>query len=81
MRVELTESARRALGAAPASVRKAFYKQAALLEANLRHPSLRAKKYDETKSVWQARVTLDWRFYFVTESNRYLVTAIIPHPK
>lgn len=81
MRVELTVSARRALGRAPASVRKAFYKQAALLESNVRHPSLRAKKYDQSHSVWQARVTLDWRFYFVSQSDRYLVTAIIPHPK
>jgi len=36
---------------APASVRKAFYKQARLLAANLHHPSLRAKKYNEANDV------------------------------
>ncbi len=32
---------------APASVQKAFDKQVGLLAENLRHPSLRAKKYDQ----------------------------------
>ena len=33
-----------------------FEKQLAFLFSNLRHPSLRAKKYDETNDIWQARV-------------------------
>jgi len=33
-----------------------FDKQLGLLLSNLRHPSLRAKKYDEARDVWQARV-------------------------
>src|SRR5436309_15783862 len=45
---------------APASVQKAFAKQANLLMQNLQHPSLRAKKYDETNNIWQARVNKDW---------------------
>lgn len=31
----------------PLPIRKAFYKQAAFLVANLHHPSLHAKKYSE----------------------------------
>ncbi len=49
---------------APLQVRKAFDKQAKLLVQDPRHPSLRAKKYDEARDIWQARVTRDWRFYF-----------------
>ena len=45
------------LADAPPSVRKAFDKQVGLLAENLRHPSLRAKKYDEANDIWQARVT------------------------
>jgi mRNA interferase RelE/StbE len=41
-----------------------FDKQLAFLLSNLRHPSLRAKKYDETNDIWQARVDDDYRFYF-----------------
>ena len=45
------------LADAPPSVRKAFDKQVGLLAENLRHPSLRAKKYDEANDIWQARAT------------------------
>jgi mRNA interferase RelE/StbE len=65
----------------PSHVRKAFDKQAKILLENIRHPSLRAKKYDEAKDIWQARVTRDWRFYFTIEDDTYHFHTIIPHPK
>jgi AbrB family looped-hinge helix DNA binding protein len=46
---------------APLAVRKAFRKQLRFLAENLQHPSLRAKKYDEARDIWQARVNDDWR--------------------
>jgi tetratricopeptide (TPR) repeat protein len=49
------------LADAPSSVRTAFDKQVRFLAENLRHPSLRAKKYDEANDIWQARVTRGWR--------------------
>lgn len=70
-----------ALEEAPPSVRKAFYKQVRLLDENLRHPSLRAKKYDEARDLWQARVNRDWRFYFRIVGDSIIITEIIPHPK
>lgn len=70
-----------ALKTAPPGVRRAFYKQIRFLQASLHHPSLRAKKYDEGNDIWQARVTRDWRFYFVIEGDKYIVLSIIPHPK
>ncbi len=39
-------------------------KQFVLLLQNLRHPSLKAKKYDEARDLWQGRITRDYRFYF-----------------
>ena len=66
---------------APLQVQKAFDKQAKLLVQELRHPSLRAKKYDEARDIWQARVTRDWRFYFTIEGDTYHLHTIIPHPK
>ncbi len=70
-----------ALKLAPANVNKAFYKQVRLLAENLRHPSLHAKKYDETQDLWQARVNKDWRFYFTIEGDTCVVLDVIPHPK
>jgi plasmid maintenance system killer protein len=65
----------------PANVRKAFFKQLKFLEQNLRHPSLRAKKYDEANDLWQARVNKDWRFYFVIKDDTYYIVDVVPHPK
>ncbi len=48
---------------------------------NLRRPSLRAKKYDETRDVWQARVSREWRFYFRIEGEVYQLIEMIRHPK
>lgn len=58
-----------------------FDKQLAFLISNLRHPSLRAKKYDEANDIWQARVDDGYRFYFQIEGETYLLLSIIPHPK
>ena len=63
------------------SVQKAFDKQVRLLAANLLHPSLHAKKYDETEDLWQGRVNKSWRFYFKIDKDTYIITRIVPHPK
>jgi plasmid maintenance system killer protein len=70
-----------ALEKAPAAVRTAFFKQVRFLQQNLHHPSLRAKKYDESKNRWQARVNKDWRFYFTIVDDTYRILKLIPHPK
>jgi plasmid maintenance system killer protein len=51
------------------------------LADNLQHPSLHAKKYDESQGVWQARINKAWRFYFLIENDTYIIVRIIPHPK
>jgi len=58
-----------------------FDKQLGFLLTNLRHPSLRAKKYDEAQDIWQARLDRDYRFYFRIEGDTYRMLSIIPHPK
>lgn len=81
MRLRLTERLRRSYEAAPPQVRKTFDKQSQPLADNLHHPSLRAKKYDEARGVWQARVNRDWRFYFSIEGDLYTIIGLTPHPK
>jgi hypothetical protein len=63
------------------TVRRAIDRRVALLLGNLRHPSLRAKKYDETRDIWQARVTAGWRLYFQIVGETYYLLDVIPHPK
>ena len=71
----------RSLADSPPAVRRAFWKQAEFLLVNLQHPSLRAKKYDESRAIWQARVTRDWRFYFRIVADEYQLIDIMAHPK
>ena len=69
------------LAEAPLPIRKAFHRKVHLLVQNLRHPSLHAKKYDEARDIWQARVSKSWRFYFQIEGDTYTILSLIPHPK
>lgn len=81
MKLAYLPKALEALEDTPAEVRKAFFKQVKFLQQDLRHPSLKAKKYDETEDLWQARVNKDWRFYFNIVGDTYIIRDIIPHPK
>ena len=80
MRLLFTSHFDRAYKKAPKEIQQAFDKQSLLLLHNLRHPSLRAKKYDEAEDKWQARVYRNWRFYRIIDDT-YFITGIIPHPK
>ena len=81
MRLVRTPHFLRAYNKAPGKIQQAFDKQAHLLLANLNHPSLRAKKYDESRDLWQGRVTRGWRFYFTIERDVYVLHEIRNHPK
>lgn len=79
MQIRTTRHFNRAYANAPPAIKRAFLKQAAFLMADIRHPSLRTKKYNEER--WQARATRDWRFYFRIEGDTYILLDLIPHPK
>jgi len=81
VKLRFTEKADKDYARLPVAVRKAFGKQLHFLLANLRHPSLHAKKYSEALDVWQGRVTQGWRFYFKIEGDEYVILSIIAHPK
>lgn len=81
MRFDYSPQFLRMYNDAPVYIQKAFDKKLELLMQNLRHPSLRAKKYDEAKDLWQARVSGGWRFYFTIEGDIYVLHSIRAHPK
>jgi mRNA-degrading endonuclease RelE of RelBE toxin-antitoxin system len=66
---------------APKEIQRTFEKQAVFLAGNLHHPSLHAKKYDESRRLWQARINDDWRFYFSIEGDAYILHEMRRHPK
>jgi len=65
----------------PGGVRIAFEKQLGFLLQDIRHPSLRAKKYDESNDIWQARVTVNVRFYFSITESAYIILDIEKHSR
>ena len=81
MKLEHTKNSRRALGKFSKEIQEVFYKQIEYLKKDIRHPSLRAKKYGGTTDVWQARVTDTVRFYFQIAGDTYLLLNIRKHPK
>lgn len=64
-----------------AEIQKKFQKQLSYLLKDIRHPSLHAKKYNESKGIWQARVDDNVRFYFLIMDDTYILLDIIKHPK
>jgi len=81
MILEFTPHFKRSYRKSPIPIQRALHKQSMLLLEDIMHPSLRAKKYDEARDLWQARVNDDWRFYFRIVDNVYLVEEIKRHPK
>lgn len=47
------------------AVQKKFERQIENLTRNINYPSLHAKKYDESRDIWQARIDRNTRFYFL----------------
>jgi len=65
----------------PGEVKKKFKKQINFLLQNLRHPSLKSKKYDEKRGIWQARVNRNYRFNFLIKKDTYILLEVKLHPK
>lgn len=60
-------------------LKKRFKKQLVFLVKDLRHPSLRAKKFNEAEDVWQARINGHYRFYFQIRGDTYHILNIRKH--
>jgi mRNA-degrading endonuclease RelE of RelBE toxin-antitoxin system len=65
----------------PREIKRKFKKQIKYLLENFWHPSLRCKKYDAKRGIWQARVNRYYRFYFLIKGDTYILLEIKPNPK
>ncbi len=81
MKVYYSSEFKASLSRFPENIKKKFYKQVEYLLRDFRHPSLRAKKYDESRNIWQARADKNIRFYFLIENGTYILLDIKSHPK
>jgi len=81
MKIEFSAHAVKDYQALPIKLKQTADKQFAFLLKNFLHPSLRAKKYNESGDIWQARITKAHRFYFRIVGGIYYIIRIIKHPK
>ena len=81
MRILLSKKALNDYLELPVKLQTLADKQFSLLLRDVRYPSLRAKKYDETRDIWQARLNRDYRFYFLIQHDTYEILTILRHPK
>lgn len=81
MKVQFTPQAKEDYASLSPALKRTADKQFDFLAKDIRHPSLHAKKYDESQDTWQARVNKSWRFYFFIAGDTYWILRIIRHPK
>lgn len=63
----------------PQALQKQVEKALRLLASNPRHPSLRAKKMEGTKKVWEARVSLSYRITYQLAEDVLLLRRVGTH--
>ena len=81
MKIRLTDKAVKQYQKLPKNLQVKADKQFDYLRADIRHPSLHAKKYQEALGVWQGRIDKGYRFYFYIIEPDYIIVSIINHPK
>lgn len=78
MKLVVSKRAQDEYNALSPNLQKRVDKQFSLLLADLRYPSLRAKKYEGMHAVWQGRID---RFYFHIGVDAYVILTIVKHPR
>ena len=63
----------------PKIIQTAVDRKLFLLLKNFRHPSLRAKKMEGYRNIWEVRVSKGYRFTFNIVENAYLIRRVGVH--
>lgn len=79
MQFERTERFKEAYRALSPPDRERVKKALGLLKSNWRHPSLRVKKMQGTRTIWEARVSRSLRLTFNLEDDVILLRNVGPH--
>lgn len=79
MRVLHSHASRRDFRNLPKEIQKIVEKKLGMFGDNPRHPSLRVKKIEGLKNIWEGRITHTYRFTFQIEGDLYLLRRIGTH--
>jgi mRNA-degrading endonuclease RelE of RelBE toxin-antitoxin system len=65
--------------ALPEQLQKAVDGKLALLMSNPRHPSLRLKKMQDPRNIWEGRITRGYRVTFQMQGDAYILRRLGTH--
>jgi mRNA-degrading endonuclease RelE of RelBE toxin-antitoxin system len=81
MPIVITERFAKAYAKLRRHIQKKVDKALRLLEADFRHPSLRARPIEGTKGIYEARVNRKHRMTYEREGDRLIMRTVGEHDK
>jgi len=63
----------------PQDIQELTDKQLGLLLSNPKHPSLNKKKMNDPREIWEARITMSYRFTFHITEDTYILRKVGTH--
>ncbi|MCI0611949.1 hypothetical protein L0244_03070 [bacterium] len=81
MKIRLKETFKKDYRKLPATLQMLADSKIEMLSDNPRHPSLRVKKMEGHKNIWEASITMKYRITFEIEQDAFLLRRIGEHDK
>jgi mRNA-degrading endonuclease RelE of RelBE toxin-antitoxin system len=79
MKLVVTHSFIRDYQALPEQLQKVVDSKLALLISNPRHPSLRLKKMQDPRNIWEGRITKGYRLTFQWQEDSFILRRLGTH--
>lgn len=79
MRIVYTETFKKDFVNLPKEIQKIAEKKIKIFGDNSHHPSLRIKKMEGVKNIWEGRITDSYRFTFTMDNDLCILRRIGTH--
>jgi len=79
MKIKTTRRFEKDYACLPREIKDLFDQKLKLFFENQNHPSLRAKKMAGHPSIWEASITMQYRFTFEIQNGTYIFRRIGTH--
>lgn len=79
MRIIRTDPFKKDFKKLPKEIKRKTEQSLRFLVENIHHPSLRARKMEGVRDIWEASVTMQYRFTFENQEDAYVLRRIGTH--
>ncbi|MFH1192495.1 MAG: hypothetical protein V1655_03395 [bacterium] len=79
IKLQWTKSFKKNYQVLPEDIKERTKKQLRVFIENPRHPSLRVKKMQDPRNIYEGRITYSYRFTFQAEGEIYILRKIGSH--